>query len=253
MNIKITEQMISIPPYISTTWDNVVFLQTMETDGTENLILVVHLIYGKMVEIPNIDPSLVDAAFLAHKQFIENAGHPTVPPMDMQPKTMGNLFQQITGLPPEQLSNLPIRLGISSLPGFGGIEMAFQHNQEQADATNLPNEVLEKVASMVKMLSGGDLGSFPKPEPHCNCMHCQVSRAIHGITKASSATQEIEEEVDPADLRFRTWDICQSGENLFKVSHPLDPKEQYSVFLGSPVGCTCGKSRCEHIEAVLYS
>jgi hypothetical protein len=35
--------------------------------------------------------------------------------------------------------------------------------------------------------------------------------------------------------------------------NPLDHKEHYNVFLGDPIGCSCGNNNCEHIQAVLKS
>jgi hypothetical protein len=81
-------------------------------------------------------------------------------------------------------------------------------------------------------------------------MHCQVARAIHN---ESSLKKENEDIVTEEDLRFRIWDIHQTGEKLYTVTNPLDPREQYNVFLGSPLGCTCGQNNCDHIKAVLSS
>jgi PhoH-like ATPase len=47
------------------------------------------------------------------------------------------------------------------------------------------------------------------------------------------------------------WGIEQTAEQLYKVTNPLDANEQYNVFLGTPLGCTCGLKNCEHIRAVL--
>jgi len=249
MKVKIDEKLICIPPHISATWDQVTFLQSEEDPETKKFTLTIHLVDGKIVQIPNLDSALVDIAFAAHMKHLE--GKPPSEDKEDEPKTFGGLLQQLTGLSPEQLSSMPIRFGLSGgMPGMENLEMAFQHNQEQADSPDMPPEVLEKASEMAKLVMGGDLGSFPKPEPHCNCMHCQLARAIHDISKI----EKIEEEpVSDKDLTFRTWDIKESGEKMFIVTNPLDPKEQYTVYLGKPVGCTCGQSDCEHIKAVLYS
>lgn len=247
MKVKIDEKLICIPPHISVTWDQVTFLQSREDPETKNFTLIIHLVDGKVVEVPDLDSSLIDIAFAAHMKHLE--GKPSSD--EEESKTFGGLLQQITGLTPEQLAGMPIRLGITKgLPGIENIEMAFQHNQEQANAPDMPAEVLEKIGGMAKMMLGGDLNAFPKPEPHCNCMHCQLARAIHDIPK----NENIENEpVTDEDLTFRSWDIKERGEKMFLVTNPLDPKEHYTVYLGSPVGCTCGDPDCEHIKAVLYS
>ena len=62
-----------------------------------------------------------------------------------------------------------------------------------------------------------------------------------------------EEIVSDAELHFREWDIKQLEKQLYNVTNPLDTTEHYQVFLGTPLGCTCGKTNCEHIRAVLNS
>lgn len=250
MKIKINEKLICIPPYISANWDQVTFLQSEDDDpSSQNMTLVVHLADGKEVRIPNLDHSLIEIAFSSHLKYLESqSGSKT----KAEAKSVGGIFQQMTGLSPEQIANMPIRFGISGIPGVENIEMAFQHNPSQSEAPDMPKEVLEKVSMIAKMMSGGDLNAFPKPEPHCNCMHCQVARAIHGIEKNEEA-QASEEKVPDEELQFRDWDIVQSGDKLYSVTNPLDSKETYRVYLGNPIGCTCGQAHCEHIKAVLYS
>ena len=124
---------------------------------------------------------------------------------------------------------------------------------------DLPSEVLEKIATVIHSLGLKDPDMFPKPEPHCNCMHCQLARVIHkGMDEGGDKDDEEEffhedEEITDDDLRFREWDIEQVSENLYSVSNPFDSDEKYNVFLGNPVGCTCGQEDCEHIKAVLRS
>jgi hypothetical protein len=239
MKAKIDQQKICIPPYISTTWDQVAFLRTREAESGET-ILQLHLKDGSMISIPNLDSSLVDIAFSAHlKHLEENQKEP-------KQEGRGGLFQ-ILGVKPDQLLQMPMQMGIAGIPGIDSIESLMQHNLAKADTEDLPPEMLDKVSHMAKMFMGGDLSMFPKPEPHCNCTHCQVARAIHGVEK------EDEEEVSEEELSFRDWEIEKRGENLYEVINPLDSTEHYTVYLGSPVGCTCGEDNCEHIKAVLMS
>ena len=83
-------------------------------------------------------------------------------------------------------------------------------------------------------------------------MHCQIMRIMREDQEEATDNSH-EEEVTAEDLRFREWDIEHSGDHLFVVSNPLNQQEQYNVFLGKPVGCTCGQPNCEHIRAVLNS
>jgi len=133
-----------------------------------------------------------------------------------------------------------------------GLTSTLQHNPEQADTPPLPPEILEK--SNLSKASSGRSDLAPKAEPHCNCPYCQITRAITGaLLEAEASIPQIEEEVSAADLTFRNWDIKQESNKLYCVTNPLDTKEHYSVFLGEPVGCTCGSKNCEHIQAVLRS
>jgi hypothetical protein len=247
MKIKIDEKLICIPPYISTTWDQISFLQSEEESGTGYLILALHLKDGKTVRIPQVDSSLIDIAFAAHVKFLEskiseqNQAEPN--------KAIGNLLQQLTGLTPDQFNNLPIRFGISGVEGMPGME-ALQHNSTYGNAPDMPAEVLDKISGMIKMLSNGEVSSFPKPELHCNCPHCQVARSVHNIEK--EPVSPIDQPVSDEELSFRDWEIVKKGDKLYNVIN-LESKEEYSVYLGTPIGCTCGNTSCEHIKAVLYT
>ena len=251
MKVKIDEKLICIPPYISTTWDHISFLQSEEEMGTGLFTLTIHLTEGKAVRIPNLDSSLVDIAFSSHVNYLENVtSQAAQSKTDGEVKAIGNLLQQLTGISPEQINNMPIRFGISPTDSLPGME-ALQHNIAHANAPDMPTEILDKISGMIKMLSNGETLAFPKPEAHCNCPHCQVARSVHGIEK--EVISAIDQPVSDEDLTFRDWEIIKKSDKLYTVINPLDSLEQYSVHLGTPVGCTCGHSGCEHIKAVLYT
>lgn len=243
MKAKINEKILCIPPYISTQWQEVTSIHSEEDSAHQKSSLIINLKEGKIIKIENIEPSLRDLAFAAHLQYLEKSSS----------SEKNTIFQTLFG---EQAEGaIPIRLDFTSVKGLPegveGMESAFHHNAA-AQIPNLPAEVLEKVASIARIFMNGDLNSFPKPEPHCNCMHCQVAREIHKIPAETSQLIENEDvEVKEEELRFRTWDILQIGEQLFTVTDPTNPKLKFNVFLGSPIGCTCGDNGCEHIRAVL--
>lgn len=251
MKVKIDEKLICIPPYISTTWDQVSFIQSEEESDTGLFTLTIHLTEGKTVRIPSLDSSLVDIAFSSHVHYLETATSEAVQVKEGgEGKAIGNLLQQLTGLSPEQMDNMPIRFGISSPDAMPGME-ALQHNVANANSPDMPNEILDKISGMIKMFSNGETSIFPKPEAHCNCPHCQVARSVHNMEKEETAP--VEESVSDEDLTFRDWEIIKKSDTLYTVINPLDSLEQYSVYLGTPVGCTCGHAGCEHIKAVLYT
>ncbi|NGX54851.1 MAG: hypothetical protein KR126chlam2_00471 [Chlamydiae bacterium] len=245
MKLKINEQLLCIPPFISTSWDQVSSMQTeSDPSSTEKLILIIHLSDSKVIKIPDLDSSLLEIIFAAHLKHLEKSSGQK----EELSKSPAAFIQNLTGLSPDQIASFPIKLGMPD--GMEGVENVLQHNSSQGDAPDLPAELIQKIAGIAQIMTGGDLKNFPKAEPHCNCMHCQVARAIHNGEEKVEGDEEI---VSDEDLKFRTWDIAQSGENLYTVTNPLDAQEHYNVFLGSPVGCTCGESHCEHIRAVLSS
>jgi hypothetical protein len=143
------------------------------------------------------------------------------------------------------------QVGFAAVDDLGTV---MQHNPAQANSPDLPAIVLEKIGTLAKAMAPDDMSAMPKAVENCNCMHCQISRAIEEELNHEAKTEEIEEEVvTDQDLHFEQWSIEPSGEKMFTVCNKLNTDESYNVFLGSPVGCTCGKKNCEHIVAVLKS
>lgn len=218
--MKINNKILSIPPYISTSWKNI---NSLLVDQSGQLIILLHT--NAKIIIPHLDSSIINVIFDAHAKYVEVEEK-------QKPKT--------DGFP------LPLKIGSDGIESVGS---AMQHNPDQATSPDLPEEILSKISGIVKVMGIEDPELLPKAEPNCNCVHCQIARAIRGIKKG----EEVEEEISEEDLKFRLWDIKQTGEKLYLVTNPLDKKEEYSVFLGEPIGCTCGSKNCEHIRAVLNS
>jgi hypothetical protein len=233
--MKINNKILKIPPYICTSWKNVesLFLEQ------ENLIILLR--DRSKIKIPNLDKKIITDIFDAHDNSLdydENKIETKTTPNKPFPSTGGGI-------------SLDFPLGASGLEALGS---AMQHNPKQANSPNLPIEVLKKIAAISNVLGDEATSSIPKPESHCNCVHCQIARALHNISPLSKEDLEnTDEEVTEEDLRFKLWDIKQIGEKLYTVTNPLDSNEQYQVFLGEPLGCTCGEKKCEHIRAVLNS
>lgn len=246
--MKINTKILSIPPYISTAWKNIASLHVESQD--QGLNLVITLLSGAKIEIPLMEPQIIEVIFAAHSQVLEQEERA------LQPKPIPKLPLNLI---PEQEQILSLQFpGKVFLSNIDHLTSLAQHNPEQADMPDMPEDLLQKVTQLAQTIGIDDPGAIQKPEPHCNCMHCQIARAIHkGVDEAKIAnpkTEQGEEEiVTDEDLKFKTWDIAQTGEKLYQVSNPLDAKEQYCVFLGDPVGCTCGEKHCEHARAVLSS
>ncbi len=67
--MKINSKMLSIPPYISTSWENVLSLQLEELTGN----LIISLQNGGKVSIPHLSGETIEEAFNAHAEFIEHS------------------------------------------------------------------------------------------------------------------------------------------------------------------------------------
>lgn len=233
--MKIDDKIISIPPFLSTTWENVASIRV------EDGVLLISLIEDRVISIPELSGSAIEEVFAAHLASVERE--------EQQNRQVSKLEALALNQYPENMMGFPIRLGPGGLEGFGSM---MQHNPMQASMPELPKDVLNKISLIAKALGLDEGAQIPKAEPSCNCMHCQVARAVaEGL--GFSEELDVDEEVSEEDLRFKEWDIEKTKENLYKVKNPLDAEETYNVFLGSPVGCTCGKSDCEHIKAVLRS
>ncbi|MEG0037252.1 MAG: hypothetical protein RSB82_03210 [Victivallaceae bacterium] len=246
MKIKINEHLICISPYVSARWTQVAFIQTEEDPVNKSHSLLLHLNDGKVIRIPNLDKPVIDIAFYEHLRYLEQNQNKELLELKDEDKFkfISSLIQQVTKSVDLQLLSTKT---VSPTLLFGGesIEALLQHIPEQKDCPTMPREAIEKMIGFIKTIMGSDLKLLLKPEPHCNCLHCQIARITH--------ESENEEVVTEEDLSFRDWDIIQSGEQLYTVTNPLDRKEQYNVYLGNPVGCTCGNLHCEHIKTVLYN
>jgi hypothetical protein len=233
--MKINPRIFSFPPYISTSWTHVVALHMNQS------ILVVSLTNGVTIEIPNLKPDLLELIFSAHAAFLE------VEMIKDLPRSTTSPVKSAEG------EDSSVKFGLSLMDGFGGAML--QHNSAQSNAPDIPPEIIKKIKAISKIMTPEETESMPKPEPHCNCMYCQIARAVaqQGPETPQEKLQQEEPPVPEEDLKFQQWDIISEGEKMFTVVNRLDRDEKYSVYLGDPVGCTCGKPGCDHILAVLRS
>jgi len=250
--MKITQKILHLPPYISTSWDQIRALYLKEKE------LVICLIDGVEIRIPGLQDELIHTIFNAHSAYLEGQQNLT-----QEQGTRVSFHQAAPNLTqaahtPEGEATAAFRFGLGNMDSFAS---ALHHNAAQANMPDLPKEVLGKISAIAKIISPDDIQNVPKPELHCNCMHCQIARTIHEqldpktieASHVVESKEEREEAVSEEELKFQDWSISQIGDQLFSVVNKLDSLENYRVFLGEPVGCTCGKPGCEHILAVLKS
>jgi hypothetical protein len=200
--MKITPTLLSIPPYLSTTWESI---ESLYVNGEGALVV---LLKSRMqAEIPNLSEKEIEEIFEARARF------------------GASLFSEEGALATEVPIPTPI-----------------QHDPHQSQSDDLPHDFIERITAISKALGLGTRLPAPRPVEGCNCPFCQVARAMHP-----------EERVEDEELTFRSWDILEISPKLYTVSNPGSKGEQFSVFLGDPIGCTCGEKNCEHLKAVLNS
>jgi hypothetical protein len=236
--MHINDKFFSFPPFLSTGWENIAAI-SLNTSGQ----ILVHLSNGESIMLPSLSTEDTEAIFKAHATYLEKQ----ILKEPLQKKERSTSPTQ---------GELPIRIGFGN--ALEGIPASLHHNPAQSQGPDLPPEMLSKISQISKILMPEEVQDLPPSEPHCNCPHCQIVRAILGETRQIlvSAVQPLtndEEEISDSDLQFQQWEIAQAGDKLFTVTNKLDRQEKYSVYLGHPVGCTCGKPGCEHILVVLKS
>lgn len=248
--MKITRRILSIPPLITTTWSNV---ESIRMDDLNRLWVALY--DGNSVCIPDLDQVDIDRIFRSYETVLE---------MEENQVDAAEAHQEEQEDAPTQ-SPFGMRINLGQMgslqEGIKNIGAMLQHDYENSDAPDLPATMLDQVGQMAETLGPEHADSIPKPEPHCNCPHCQIVRAIReraGLETdhayAEHLMQEEEESVvTDDDLSFRDWDVQEDGDRIFTVSNPLDPSESYKVCLRDSIGCTCGHSHCEHISAALRS
>lgn len=236
--MKITQKLISIPPYISTSWDKISSLHTSDKN------LLITLKDTTQISIPKLSAAEIEEIFAAHALFLEQQENK--PEHEhITPAAHANIEQQMAA---------PFRILFGTLES---LTQALQHNPAYSNLASLPEEIVSKIEMLGKTLPPEELANFLHPVSGCNCMYCQISRILKGdfITDVkeikSAHIENTEDEVAEEDLHFEQWIIEPIGDKMYLVTNKLDPNEHYSVYLGNPIGCTCGKQNCEHIVAVL--
>lgn len=239
--MKITPKILSIPPYLSTQWEYVTSIRVVDAQ------LLVALKDGTTCSIPNLTQETIDLVFKCHSEASEA--------IKESKEDLKTVLEGVrTGF--SELFSTIGKLGATTM---GSIGKALEHDPKNAHLPNIPPEMEEKVKMLLNIIPEEDILAMPEAEPGCNCMYCQINRILRQAARTKhSETPELltEQEAEPVeekDLEFTEWTVEPISEKLYKVTNKLDPKEEYRVFLGNPIGCTCGKPHCEHILAVLRS
>jgi len=232
MKIKISDKILSIPPYLSTDWSRIA---TIHIKGG---VLAITVRDGDTINIPNLPPEIIDQIFACHAAYLEK-DHPA---QSQKVEMVKQMFIPLGDGPG----------GGFSINGMEAMPIPMQHNPAQSNAPNLPPEVLEKLSVISKIFNQEESKLLVQPVQNCNCFYCQILKAINP-TETVEHPEITAEVISNDELQFQQWIITQTDDKLYSVTNKLDTNEKYNVYLGDPVGCTCGQEGCEHILAVLKS
>ncbi len=237
--MKINHKVLSIPPYISTSWKNISSLQS--TQEGEKHSLLIHLQDGGLVRVPDLEAVVVQAIFGAHAKYVETESKAPVNTEVEANKRNSSVQEANPSIKFFEIEN------ISSM---------MTHNEQERNAPDLPSYILSKVQEISLEMGLSNSATLPVAEPNCNCSFCQIAKSIQKMGSEAHEQVSYEDEEDlitEEDLTFTSWIIRPLKQNLYLVVHPDHLEDQYQVFLGSPIGCTCGSNQCDHIKAVLSS
>lgn len=204
----INKQVLSIPPFISTSWKDI---ELLLSDGHSTLNI--YLKNGTLVKISNLLKEDLDLIFKVHQDIL--------------------LTQQDT-----RISSMMDPLLFS----FTGPML--EHDPDLQDSSPLPDEVKNKLKSLIDGMPKIEKSKLPEIHQNCNCPYCQIMNLVHG-------TDDEEDIVSEDELHFSTWKQDALTNHLIKLTHPFNDEESYLVSLDSPVTCSCGQIGCEHVEHVL--
>jgi hypothetical protein len=139
----INKQLLSIPPFISTSWKDV---ELLLSDGQHTLNI--YLKNGTLVKISHLLKEQLDLIFNVHQEILLTQAQDLAAPL------IDPLFFQFSG---------PF----------------LEHDPELSDANPLPDEVKARLQSLLEGLPKIDSAKLPQPILGCNCPHCQLMTLIN--------------------------------------------------------------------------
>lgn len=240
--IKITSQILSIPPYLSTRWDYIQSIRVQEK------ALLISLQSGPPCSIPGLTEEEISQIFSSFALYAQ----PTKEEHKVDDTFKKDISQLVEGVKKgfAEFLHILAKSGGQS----AGFAKALEHDPSNANLPPLPPEAIGRVEMLLQIVPEEDILAMPEPVAHCNCMYCQVQRLLRNALAEKKGHIENEgEPVDESELKFNEWIVEPLEDKMYSVRNKLNPQEEYKVFLGEPLGCTCGKANCEHIIAVLRS
>ena len=278
--MKITSKILSIPPYLSTSWYDVDSLFQSD-DG----VLVVAMANGTQVRLENLSSEVVHTIFDAHERFLEEEAE-REEDEDEDEDEEGLILGKGTRGEIEFSVHAPLMSDQFDERGGDAMKIFMEHDPSRSLGPLLPEALLKRITSLAKMFLPQDMIPLDASHENCRCPFCQIVRALSGVPQPVSQ----EDEDKSADLQVTRekkershraghekhkegeqgkvktaqsnqsgqsnqspWIIQQMDDQLYTVTERAHPDQVFHVSLGTPVTCSCGQPNCVHIVAVLKS
>lgn len=263
--MKITSKILSLPPYLSTSWYDVDSLFQSE-DG----VLVVALTNGTQVRLEHLTPEVINAIFSAHACFLEEEAESEEEEESSQRDEVEFTVQS------------PLAFGGQFDESGDAMKIFMEHDPSRSLGPLLPDALLQRISSLAKMFLPSDMVPLDASHANCRCPFCQIVRALTGVpqpiieegeenktldakgekkaeseksatTKNKTSSKENSHSKAKAEAVNSPWSIQQMDDQLYTVTEKAHPDHVYQVSLAAPVTCSCGEPNCVHIIAVLKS
>lgn len=230
MRMQINKKMLSIPPYISTQWGYVVNIaKNKESKDTLDFVLG----GDTLISVPNLNEDTQEKIFQMHQEYLASC----------QENTDAQIFTLLTG----DTTTTHI-----SMPSSANFFPLLQHNVEVSGLPEVPKETILKMTQALDDLTMHSNPFYKAPEPHCQCMYCQIARVVHDEVESSEREEKKSDKSNTDVLISNGWLVKERSPDHFEVSSP-DAKQNSFVVTLTPPTCSCGDANCEHIAAVLYT
>lgn len=269
--MKITSKILSLPPYLSTSWYDVDSLFQSD-DG----VLVVALTNGTQVRLEHLTPEVVNAIFNAHACFLEEEA-------ESEEEDEENASQRNEV---EFTVQSPLTFGGGFDESGDAMKIFMEHDPSRSLGPLLPDALLQRISSLAKMFLPPDMIPLDASHANCRCPFCQIVRALTGIPQPiieedeekkqnltlqgeKKGLKETEKSGSPEKNKSSSkesdhgkakglaanspWSIQQMDDQLYTVTEKAHPDHVYQVSLAAPITCSCGEPNCVHIIAVLKS
>jgi len=231
--MAVTKRMLHLPPYISTSWENVIALHMEQDEDSDDPLLVVTLSGGVQICIPDLREEMVQDLFALHAQILTMSGAEA---SEEALKFTGDFHFARNPWEPREV-----------------LQMLMRHQPSLRDEPPMPQAIINKLQSIGQLLDRDILKRLKPPLEGCNCPFCQVHRAVLTDLYDDEVTAEELPTAPPEEVHSGEWVIQSEDQSTFTVFAEHAPQTRFRVCLSDTISCTCGLPNCDHVKAVLLT